>query len=112
VRTTLWRHHLGGGCALALPAECLALEITESVLMHDLEVAIVPLQELKPLGVHLAIDDFGTGYSSATWPRATTSPGRSRRPTWPAWPATSPSPASPSPASPSPASATRPEHAV
>jgi EAL domain-containing protein (putative c-di-GMP-specific phosphodiesterase class I) len=29
--------------------------------MHDLEVAIVRLQELKGLGVHLAIDDFGTG---------------------------------------------------
>jgi EAL domain-containing protein (putative c-di-GMP-specific phosphodiesterase class I) len=47
-----------------LPPECLALELTESVLMHDLEVAIVRLHELKRLGVGLAIDDFGTGYSS------------------------------------------------
>jgi len=37
--------------------------------MHDLEVAIVRLHELKGLGVHLAIDDFGTGYSSLAYLR-------------------------------------------
>jgi diguanylate cyclase (GGDEF)-like protein len=49
-----------------LPPDRLTLEITESVLAH-VEVAVVRLQELKRLGVHLAIDDFGTGYSSLSY---------------------------------------------
>ncbi len=50
--------------ASGLSPRRLELEITESALVGDLELARDLLQELKALGVHLALDDFGTGYSS------------------------------------------------
>jgi diguanylate cyclase len=50
--------------ASGLPAERLIVEITESVLMTDVERTARLLAELKALGVRIAIDDFGTGHSS------------------------------------------------
>jgi len=45
------------------------LEITETVVMDDLDAVVVRLEELRRLGVRIAIDDFGTGHSSLSYLR-------------------------------------------
>lgn len=47
-----------------LEARFLELELTESMVMEDLEKALQAMRALQAMGVQLSIDDFGTGYSS------------------------------------------------
>jgi diguanylate cyclase (GGDEF)-like protein/PAS domain S-box-containing protein len=50
-----------------LPADSLEVEITEGVLMDDVQQCSKTLQQLRNMGVSIAIDDFGTGYSSLSY---------------------------------------------
>ncbi len=50
-----------------LDANCLELELTESLLMQDAPAAVRTLGKLREMGVHLGVDDFGTGYSSLSY---------------------------------------------
>jgi len=50
-----------------LPGSRLELEITETLLVENRDVAVRLLRELKALGIHISMDDFGTGYSSLSY---------------------------------------------
>jgi len=50
-----------------LPPHLLELELTESILLQDLDSVMQTLSQLKSMGVKLSIDDFGTGYSSLSY---------------------------------------------
>jgi diguanylate cyclase (GGDEF)-like protein len=47
-----------------MPAQLLDLEITESMLMENVEDAVVTMKSIRKMGVQISLDDFGTGYSS------------------------------------------------
>lgn len=59
VREAIERHDL--------PPHLLDIEITESVVVEEMDRAETAVERLKHLGVHLSIDDFGTGYSSLSY---------------------------------------------
>jgi len=59
VERSLNQHHL--------PCSLLTLEITEGIVIQNLEDTINKMRSLKKLGVSFAMDDFGTGYSSLTY---------------------------------------------
>lgn len=47
--------------------EWIELEVTEGLVMHDIEKATERLQQIQARGIHIAMDDFGTGYSSLSY---------------------------------------------
>src|SRR5207245_1863912 len=57
----------GSLAAAGVAPEHLVLEITEGVLMDDVDFFLEALTALRSLGVGLAVDDFGTGYSSLSY---------------------------------------------
>jgi len=50
-----------------IQANLLKLELTESIVLDNIDDTIEKMQQLKALGVHFSIDDFGTGYSSLAY---------------------------------------------
>lgn len=63
----LVRHVINALDDSGLEAKYLELELTESILMDDIDYTLGMLKDLKAMGVDLAIDDFGTGYSSLNY---------------------------------------------
>ena len=59
VRSALKRHNL--------PGSDLELEITENLLVQDMESAVTVLEQIRSLGVKVSMDDYGTGYSSLAY---------------------------------------------
>jgi len=56
--------------ASGLPPDRLEIEVTESLLLADVDTTLHTLHRLRGLGVHISLDDFGTGYSSLSYLRS------------------------------------------
>ena len=54
--------------ALGLPGQCIAVEITEGLLMDASGSNLAKFQAFRDSGIQVALDDFGTGYSSLSYP--------------------------------------------
>jgi EAL domain-containing protein (putative c-di-GMP-specific phosphodiesterase class I) len=79
--TSSWLHLLKGWSLLKIrgdslievlkqtgaPASQLKIELTESILIDDVDDATAKIRQLKELGFNFSIDDFGTGYSSLSY---------------------------------------------
>ncbi len=50
-----------------LSADCLEVEITETAVMDNVDVAIMRLNNISAMGVRISVDDFGTGYTSISY---------------------------------------------
>lgn len=53
--------------ATGLDPSCLELEVTESMVMHNVEEVVVILNSLNEMGIQISLDDFGTGFSSLAY---------------------------------------------
>jgi diguanylate cyclase (GGDEF)-like protein/PAS domain S-box-containing protein len=52
---------------MGIDPHTLALEITESMIMEDIDTAVETMKQLRGMGIQIHIDDFGTGYSSLSY---------------------------------------------
>ena len=66
-RPDFFDHVVGAISEAGLDPARLELELTEGVVIRDIEQSVVRIQRLRDLGVRIAIDDFGTGYSSLSY---------------------------------------------
>ena len=55
---------------IGVPPQCIKIEVTESVLMEDVEKSMELFNHVKAMGIKIALDDFGTGYSSLNYLRS------------------------------------------
>jgi len=66
----LFQHIKAALDAAGLEPERLELEVTESLLLANVETTLITLHQLRQLGVRISMDDFGTGYSSLSYLRS------------------------------------------